>query len=168
MNTTETTETKASDLEHRECVGEAAVEVFNAACGMQLQRCEDNEGLGSDGAVIGVISLVGDVEWSVFLGLPKAIAVTLAAKFAGFDIPFDSEDMGDVVGELTNILAGEIKRRLGVKSVAATITLPSVIRAESLHVLVQRGTSTTKTRFSCEAGKLWTGVTSSKEGGFVA
>lgn len=168
MNTRETTGTKASPLEHRECVGEAAVEIFGTACGMQLQRCEDNEDLGSDGAVIGVISLVGDVDWSVFLGLPKVTAVVLAVKFAGFEIPFDSDDMGDAVGELTNILAGEVKRRLEQKSVPAMISLPSVIRAESLHMLVQRGTSVVKTCFACGAGKLWTGVVCSKEGGFVA
>jgi len=65
-------------------------------------------------------------------------------------------------------LAGEVKRKLAAKSVAATISLPSVIRAEGLHVLVRRGTSATKNCFTCEAGKLWTGVTTSKEGGFVA
>jgi len=169
MDTTESTDTKAlPGFEHVECVDEAAVEILRLACGMQLQRCDDSDGLGSDGAVIGVISIVGDVEWSIFLGLPKAAAVTLAAKFAGFEIPFDSDDMGDAVGELTNILAGEVKRRLDAKSVAVTIAMPSVIRAQSLHVLVQRGTSATKVCFSCEAGELWVGVTSSKEGGFVA
>jgi len=169
MDTTESTDTKTlPGFEHMECVSEAAVEIFRSTCGMQLQRCDDNEELGSDGAVIGVISIVGGVEWSIFLGLPKASAVTLAAKFAGFEIPFDSEDMGDALGELTNILAGEVKRRLEAKSIAATIALPSVIRAQSLHVLVQRGTSVMKVCYSCEAGKLWTGVTSSKEGGFVA
>jgi len=168
MDTTETSGTKALSTEHRECVGEAAVEVFGAACGMPLQRCDDNEDLGGDGAVIGVISIVGGVEWTIYLGLPRESAITLAAKFAGFEIPFDSDDMGDAVGELTNILAGEVKRRLAQRSVVANISLPSVVRAESLHVLVQRGMAVTKTCFSSEAGKLWSGVVSSKEGGFVA
>jgi len=159
---------KASTFEHLQCVGEAAVEILGAACGMEFQPHEDKEDLTSDGVVIGVISIMGDVEWSIFLGLLKATAITLAAKFADFEIPFDSDDMGDAVGELTNILAGEVKRKLAAKSVSVTILLPTVIRAEGLHVLVQRGMSTTKSCFACEAGKLWTGVASSKEGGFVA
>ncbi len=164
----ETTETDTTQRERRECVGEAAVAILGTACGMQLQACEDNEDLCSDGTVIGMISIVGDVDWSIFLGLPKMTAVVLAAKFAGFEIPFDSADMGDAVGELTNILAGETKRRLASKSVSATISLPSVVRAESLEVLGQRSTSVMKTCFTCEGGKLWTGVIFSKEGGLIA
>jgi CheY-specific phosphatase CheX len=162
---TGTTETSA---DHRECVAQAAVSVLGDACGQTLESCEDEPGAYNDGAVIGVISIVGGVEWSIFLGLPRATAVALTETFAGFPIPFDSEDMGDAVGELTNILAGDVKRRLEGKSVEAAISLPSVVRAESLQVLVQRGTSVTKTCFACAAGKLWTGVVSSKEGGFVA
>ncbi len=168
MDTTQTSGTETDATEHRECVGEAAVQIFNAACGIELQPCQDDQDLGEDGAVIGVISVVGEVDWSIFLGLPKATAVALSAQFAGFEIPFDSEDMGDAIGELTNILAGEVKRQLETRSVEATISLPSVLRAESLHVVTQKGTVVTKNCFVCEAGKLWTGVISTKEGGFVA
>ena len=169
MEGTPDTPTQTSPLEHQECVADAAVDVFAATCDVQLQRCDEPcEGLASDGAVIGMISIVGGVDWSIFLGLPPQTAIALAAKFAGFAIGFDSDDMGDAAGELTNILAGDIKRRLEAKSVDATISLPSVIRAESLQVLVQRGTSVTKTSFACEAGKLWTAVISAKEGGFIA
>jgi chemotaxis protein CheX len=155
-------------LEHGECVSDAAVEVFGAACGLKLNPCADGGDLGKDGAVIGVISVVGGVDWSIFLGLPRDTAVALAAKFAGFEIPFDSEDMGDAVGELANILAGDVKRKLDSKGIKANISLPSVIRAESLRVLVQRNTAVSKACFACDAGMLWTGVVCSKQGGFIA
>lgn len=153
---------------HGDCVRAAAVDVFASTCGEGLQAIEDPGDLAGESVLIGVISIVGEVEWSVFLGLPRRTAETLAAKFAGFEIPFDSDDMGDAVGELTNILAGDIKRRLQERSVSAKISLPSVIRAESIEVLVQRATAAAKTCFVCEAGNLWTGVVSSKEGGLVA
>ncbi len=155
-------------LQHGECVAEAAESVFGAACGLDLTRIDEPDDLGADGVIIAVISVVGDVDWVVFLGLPRATAVSLAAMFAGFEIPFDSDDMGDAVGELTNILAGEVKNQLAKRNRSATISLPSVVRAESLQVLLQRGTTTMKTCFSCEAGAFWTGVVSSREGGFVA
>jgi len=168
VDTTGTTGTNVLPIEHREYVGEAAVEIFGATCGIQLQRCEDNEDLGSDGVIIAVISLVGDVEWSIFLGLPRDTAPALAAKFAGFEIPFDSPDMGDAVGELANILAGEVKRKLRAKGVNANISLPSVIRAENLEVLIQRDADAGKMCFGSPIGPLWTGVTVQNEGGFVA
>jgi chemotaxis protein CheX len=154
-------------IEHHQCVSDAAADILGAACGLTLQPSDD-EDLSSEGAVIGVISVVGDVDWSIFLGLPKQTALALTAKFAGFAIPYDSEDMGDAVGELTNIFAGDVKRRLTDKGLNANISLPSVIRAESLQVLVQRSTSVTKRCFQSDAGKLWTGVAFSKQGGFVA
>ncbi len=154
-----TPESSATE-KHHECVFEATEEIFRAACGLNLERCDDEGDLGNDGAVIGMISIVGDVEWSLFVGLPKSTAVSLAEAFAGFRIPFDSPDMGDAVGEVANILAGDVKRRLENRSVSASISLPNVIRAESLEVMVQRGTSATRACYSCDVGKIWTGVIS--------
>jgi len=155
-------------LEHGECVQEAAVEVFRAACKLELRPGKPDEALGAEGTIIGVISIVGDVEWSVFLGLPRATAVALMPRFAGFEIPFDSEDIGDAVGELTNILAGQVKKRLADRNVSAKISLPSVIRARSIEVLVQRGTTATKVCFDSGVGQFWTGVVALQESGFVA
>lgn len=165
---TEYNVTKKPLIEHQECVAEAGVVVFATACGQTLQSCENCEDFGNDRVVTGVISIVGDVEWSIFLVLPEATAIALVVKFAGFEVPFDSDDMGDAVGELTNILAGEVKRKLDAKGVKANITLPSIFRSEGLDLLVQRHTSVTKTCFVCEGGKLWTGVICSKEGGFAS
>ena len=148
----------ASKAEHIECVAEAAVEIFNITCGLTIAPLEKEEDLANDGVIIAIISLVGDVEWSVFLGLPRQTATAVAAKFAGFEIPFDSEDMGDAIGELANILGGQVKALLDRRSVKADISLPSVMQAENMHVLVQRSVSGIKTCFDSELGKLWTGA----------
>ena len=129
---------------------------------------DEQQDLATDGVVIAVISLVGDVEWSVFLGLPRQTATVVAAKFAGFEIPFDSEDMGDAIGELTNILAGQVKALLDQRKVKVELSLPSVMRAESLHVLVQSKVVTRKTCFNSPLGRFWTGVTVGKEARLIA
>jgi CheY-specific phosphatase CheX len=166
MSTTDINKAHASVIEHSDCVTEAAMEIFSSTCGQSLEPLQNVDDLVGS-SVIGLISIVGGVEWSIFLGMPRETAVRLTAKFAGFEIPFDSDDMGDAVGELTNILAGEVKRRLERRNVQATISLPSVLRVESLRVLVQRGTSSVKSCFTCEAGTLWTGLVCLEEGGFI-
>ncbi len=158
---------KASEVEHIECVAEAAVEIFNATCGVTIAPLDKEENLADDGVIIAVISLVGDVDWSVFLGLPRQTAISIAAKFAGFEIPFDSEDMGDAIGELANMLGGQVKALLDQRSVKANISLPSVIRAENMEVLVQRGVAGAKTCFDSTLGKLWTGAAVGKGGSVV-
>jgi CheY-specific phosphatase CheX len=127
---------------------------------------QDEAAVTNTEVVIAIISLVGQVEWSVFIGLPRATASALAAKFAGFEIPFESPDMGDAVGELANIIAGDVKARLDSRGVKADISLPTVIRAQDIHVLVQRNAHTMRNCFQSEVGPLWVGVTAGK-GGFM-
>ncbi|MGH2356147.1 MAG: chemotaxis protein CheX, partial [Chloroflexota bacterium] len=84
---------------------------------------EGQEGTPCDG-VIGIISFVGDHLWSVMLGVPRQSAPGFALSFAGLEVEFDSADMGDVVGELTNVLAGDISARLDAVGIRAEMSLP--------------------------------------------
>lgn len=165
---TQTSMEQVATVDHKKCVSESAMEMFNVACGVELKDIENETNLNSDGVLIAIISIIGDVEWSIFLGLPKVTAEAVAEKFAGFAIPFDSEDMGDAVGELANILAGLVKSKLDSSGIKADISLPSVMRAENMEVLIQRESSTCKACFDSEIGKLWTGVVTSNSPGFVA
>jgi chemotaxis protein CheX len=153
-------------LRHHECVGEAATSILKKTCSLTLAPLDEGTVTNTE-VVIAIISLVGHVEWSVFIGLPKPTACGVAAKFAGFEIPFESADMGDAVGELANIVAGDVKARLDGKGVKADVSLPTVIRAQDIHVLIQRNAFTVKTCYGSELGPLWIGVTAGRNGGFV-
>ena len=159
--------TSDSVAKHWNCVFRAVNNVFNSTCGLTPTLLE-NQPEQQEALILGIISLVGDVEWSLFLGLPKATAVAVAAKFAGFEIPFDSSDMGDAVGELTNIFAGQVKALLDECGVKANISLPSVIRADNLRMLIQRDAATKRTCFDSPLGKFWTGILSGSSAGLPA
>lgn len=150
--------TDSSILERHCFVAEATVSVFGSTCGIEIEPLSDDQDLTADGVIIAIISLVGDVNWSIFIGLPRETASVIAAKFAGFEIGFDSEDMGDAIGELTNILAGRTKAILDRRDIKAEISLPSVIRVDSLHVLVQQNLVVERMCFDSPLGKFWTGV----------
>ena len=144
-------------LPHSDSVIQASADTFQSLCGIELRPTEDAAET-NDGTLIAVISLVGDLDWSIFLGLPRDTATAVCAQFAGFEIPFESEDMGDAVGELANILAGQTKALLDAAGVKAEISLPSVMRAESLSVLLPRHATTVKYDFDSDLGPLWTGI----------
>lgn len=143
------------------CVPAAATSIFKATCGLDLRPVELDAELNE--VVVAVISLMGSVEWAVFLGLPKPTAVALAAKFAGFEIPFESSDMADAIGELTNIFAGEVKAQLDRKGVKAEISLPSVLRGDNLHLVIPRDTPLIKTCFDSAVGKIVVGLVVGKK-----
>ena len=145
--------------EHGAIVTESLSMILSQMCGLELEPIsEDPTENAEGGMILSVISLVGDLEWAVFLGLPKNTAEAISLKFAGFEIPFESADMGDAIGELTNIVVGQVKKLLDQRGLNVEISLPSVMRAESLEVLVQREMFQQKACFSSPVGGLWTGV----------
>lgn len=162
---TPASEAPVRTLEHYDCVSQAATEMFGMTCGLQLrvQPGETQPGISPSGMIIAVISLMGDVEWSIFLGLPRETAKPVVSRFAGFDIDFDSADMGDAVGELTNIFAGTVKAKLDQRGLKGEISLPSVMRGDSLHILAQREVSSNITVFESDMGFIWTGVLAGKK-----
>ncbi len=155
-------------FEHWDCVPAACTEILRATCGAELQPLDDETDLAHGDVMIGIISLLGDVEWVIFLGLPRDTATPLAAKFAGFEIPFEGEDMGDAIGELANIFAGQVKATLDTHGIKAEISLPTVIRAQGLEILRQTGSAAKKACFDSTLGKLWVGLAVSREAGVIA
>ena len=147
-------------LKHKNCLPEAVVDIFTSMCGISIERADADaaETIAGNGVVVAVISLVGDIEWSVCLGLPRETAEAATEKFAGFAVQFESDDMGDAVGELANILAGEVKSKLDALGVNVEISLPSVIRGNDMHVLVQHGRPSETTLFASDCGPLWAEV----------
>jgi len=80
--------------------------------------------------VIAVVSLVGDLDVNIVLAMPSATAVGLASKFAGLQISFESSDMADAVGELANMVAGDLRIRLDKCHIKANISVPTVYRGQ--------------------------------------
>lgn len=163
------TEENKVNLPESNVVSQALIEVISAACGTTIESCEDlSEELCKDGIIISVISVMGDVEWSIFLGLPRNTAIAIAQGFAGFEIPFESEDMGDAIGEVGNILAGSVKSILDKRGIHVEISLPSVFRADGLHILKQRDSQSKRFCFRSGLGALWTGVIAGHHSGIMA
>jgi chemotaxis protein CheX len=147
-------------IENADAVCQATEQVMEMTCGIEVTPTQSDPQHEQTDMIIALITIVGDVDWAVFIGLPAETATSLAMKFAGFEIPFDSPDMGDAVGEMTNILAGQVKALLDSRGLNADISLPSVMRAKGIHLLVQKGGQCLKTCYESQLGRFWTGVLS--------
>jgi chemotaxis protein CheX len=102
--------------------------------------------------IIGIISLFGNRSRSLMLCLPEDTAAGIARKFCGFEIPFDSADMADVVGELVNILAGSVIGKLDSIGVSAEMSLPTVVRGTDVDLPVPDGLQVLRMGFSSGEG----------------
>lgn len=74
--------------------------------------------------VSSIIGFSGDVVGSVVVSFQMDAAAKLVAAFAGMEIPPESPDFADAIGELANMIAGNAKKDLGN---AASISVPNVI-----------------------------------------
>lgn len=149
---------QVAEIKHSECVAKASVETFDRLLGVQIEATDDAVESDATEIILGVLSLVGGVEWTVFVGLPKDTAIETAKAFAGFEIEFDSEDMGDAMGELGNIFAGIVQAKLDEAGVTANISLPSILRGKNMLVF----SKAVKFSYNTPFGQLWTGVADKK------
>ena len=44
------------------------------------------------------------------LAIPKETAINISEAFLGMELPIESDDMGDLIAELSNILAGDVAK----------------------------------------------------------
>lgn len=141
---------------HHLYVVQAAQFLFSSTCGSEAVAAQPQE-IPAQSVIAACVSLAGELNANVFLGLPSDTAMAVAAKFAGFAIPFESSDMGDAVGELTNMLAGKVKALLDAKGIQANISLPCIMRDDSLPPLYRQSPGSLTT-FQTPLGLLWAGL----------
>jgi CheY-specific phosphatase CheX len=136
-------------------VREAAIQFFGSYCGMEPGERTDAPVEAAGPGIMGVISFFGDPVWSVSLVLPEATAVAAAKMFAGFEIAFDSPDMGDIVGEMANVMAGDIVARLDGLGIAAQMSLPTVVRGHDVELLSNSNACAARLKFESPNGGFW-------------
>jgi chemotaxis protein CheX len=145
---------------------DSILSIFNTIFGAEPKLEEGGKDKIGEG-VVGIISFMGDANYIIMLALPKDSAIAMASKFCGFDIDYDSADMGDVVGELANVLAGDIVARMGKEDLKITMSLPTIMRGHDVEPLLPRGLPLEKLTFSSAEGSFILKIAGAKSGDFV-
>jgi CheY-specific phosphatase CheX len=148
-------------------VQEAATAFFQTSCGLSHVPNAETEQEAPCAGIMSTISFLGDPPWAFALAFPEGAAVTIAKAFAGFDIEFDSPDMGDLLGEIANVVAGDISARLAKKGIKAQMSLPTVVRGGNVSLLVPSGVSTTRLMFAGPTGKCWFNLVGTRTDGLT-
>ncbi len=142
----------------------AIASTFATICGEAPALVADAALPPGGAAIIGIISFLGDVTWSFSLALPAETAGPLTEKFAGFAVPYDSPDMGDVVGELANVVAGDIVNQLDRRRIKAKMSLPAVARGTAVEVLQSHSQAKVRLPFQSAQGPFWCELACGKPG----
>lgn len=150
--TTSTMQAQETAQKLIDCVQRGIVETFSMIFDdVHPQGADNNTGAGCDG-VIGIISFVGTIPWSMIASFPHETAIQMMCKFAGFEIPFESADMVDATGELVNVVAGPIIAKLVATGLDAKMSLPTVARGRGVEILLPSHTQIQRLHFTSAQG----------------
>lgn len=138
-----------------DAVRAAADEFFGTYCGLALTEQFGRPAADPPVCIMGVIAFAGDAPWSFALVLPEPTAVAVSGRFAGVEVPFRGPDMGDLVGEVANVLAGLVSARLDAAGVRAELSLPTVARGRDIEFLPPGDAATARVEYDSPAGRLW-------------
>jgi CheY-specific phosphatase CheX len=124
-------------------IDDTVITVFDAMLAMEI-------GPSSNGAifstkekqVIGMVGLAGAVTAVVCLRVPEKYSDQLARTMtgAGLDEFLTEADINDVIGELTNIIAGKLKSCFHTNGDRCNLSLPAIVRGNHLDLESISGT----------------------------
>lgn len=122
-----------------ECICEVTPNVistmlnWNSPMAVSRFETEDTQTFSID-EVNGSVGFVGKITGSIFLSMSGEQASAMAEAMLQGPVDCDSDEVSDVVGELTNIVAGGIKTRLNNFGMNSVMTIPNVIRGPAIQV----------------------------------
>jgi chemotaxis protein CheX len=107
-----------------------------------------------DGATIGVVSSVTSIvhiegawQGAVILRCPQVLGATLASEMLGSESAPTFDNIGDALGELTNMVAGNLKALLPAPS---SISLPAVVFGSDYEIDVPGAEIVARVPFVCD------------------
>lgn len=112
---------------------ESITEIFTTMVMMEVSTDGDvRRELGEmKDSITAMIGLAGTHKGVLAVHLPNKIALAIASNLLGMDVEEVNEDVQDAVGEIANMLGGNIKSVLTDNSGDIDLSLPSTISGES-------------------------------------
>jgi flagellar motor switch protein FliN len=128
---------KFSDDQIRNCVTDTLTETFNTMLSMQLTPVEALEDPGiNDNRMVGAVNFAGEVVGTVSLQVSRPYSKTVTAAMLGMasEEEVDEETIRDVVGELTNILTGNLKTEFVDAGLSCIISTPHITTGSNFKI----------------------------------
>lgn len=120
-------------MDYKKKIIDSTTEIFTSMVMMEIESSGDESGL--DGTLVnsitGVIGLAGSYKGVLAIHLPHKIALDITSNFLGMDVEEINEDVEDAVGEIANMIGGDVKGFLASAGGDINISLPSTISGAS-------------------------------------
>ncbi len=134
---------------------ESAKEIFSTMVMMEITAKGDNmtESLPMTESISGVIGLAGTHKGVLAIHIPNKVAMAITSSFLGMDVDEVNADVADAVGELANMLGGNVKAILSENGRDIDLSLPSTISGQQYDFQPTNEVERLIIPFSCDAGE---------------
>lgn len=132
------------------CVREAVKQVFSTMVQMDLEAV-DCLRLNGEERIASSVGFAGNLTGVVYLSAAEPFARQLTGAMTGLE----EEEMDDVIvndamGEITNMIVGNMKSQMSAKSVECSLTVPSIVRGTHLEIETLRFQNRSKLNYKNE------------------
>ncbi len=133
---------------------ESAKEIFSTMVMMEIEVVDqaNNEVKTLVDSISGVIGLAGTHKGVLAIHLPNHVAKAITGSFLGMEVTEMGEDVEDAVGELANMLGGNVKTILSEKGRDIELSMPSTISGHEYNFQPTKEVERFLINFSCESG----------------
>jgi len=136
---------------------DATVEIFTGMVMMEISQdgeLADELGLMKD-SITGMVGLAGTHKGMLAVHFPKSLALAITTSFLGMEVEEMNEDVQDAIGEIANMLGGNVKTILSDKGKDIQLSLPSTISGEEYTLMSQNDVDQVIIPFTASAGKFY-------------
>lgn len=140
-----------------EKVVESAKEIFTSMVMMDIQMEGEpvTELATLENSITGVIGLTGTHKGVLAIHIPDAVAMAITGNFLGMEVEEVNEDVEDAVGELANMLGGNVKSILSEKGRDIDLSLPTTVRGVAYTFEPTKEVERFVIPFSSDSGSFW-------------
>lgn len=133
----------------------ATTDIFSTMLMMDLDVGDPLEGAGGEvlSNITSMLGLGGDIRGMLAVHCPAAVAMAITGGFLGMDVDELNEDVKDAIGEIANMVAGNLKVAFAGYDMKIELAIPSSVVGESFRVAGMVGAQRVAVPFSMEGGQ---------------
>ncbi len=133
-------------------ITKATQEIFSTMIMMNVEAKDMENGAEVKSNISTMIGLGGDIRGLLVIHFPKEVAVSITSSFLGMTVEALDEDVKDAVGEIANMMAGNLKIFFADNSIQTELAIPTAVIGKSYRTGGLTGAENIMVLFSCEPG----------------
>ena len=139
----------------REQIIEAVKEIFSTMIMMEVSASgEVPADKTMTDSISGIIGLAGTHKGVLAIHLPHRVAMAITGSFLGMEIDEINSDVEDAVGELANMIGGNVKSILSANGRDISLSMPTTISGKQYDFQPTKDADSFVIPLRCEAGGL--------------